>query len=74
MVNWKPIKDIPKSGKFIIATKAPTNWTYWVNTIILYDSSGMEKVNKDRLKYAYAWDYCPKEPNKFIEELYYKED
>jgi len=65
--NWKPIRDIPEKGKFVVASYAPTNWAYHIRTINLH---GIQKHNEMLTKYCVAWDYMPEEPSQEIRELY----
>lgn len=54
MSEWRPIDTAPKSGKFLVAVYAPTNWSYWVSTVNLHEEDG-PRLREMRLKYARAW-------------------
>jgi hypothetical protein len=54
MSEWQPIETAPRSGKFIVASRAPTNWAYRVNTVVLHAEDG-ERLREFRLKYATHW-------------------
>lgn len=62
MSDWQSIETVPDDGKFLVATYAPTNWTYWVNTVVLHKEDG-PRIREMRLKYARAWMLMPPEPS-----------
>jgi hypothetical protein len=64
---WQPLATLPKSGKVLLATYAPTNWTYWVSTIVLHEADH-PRLREMRLRYARGWMWAPPEPREIINE------
>lgn len=62
MVTWQPMETAPREGKILIAEYAPTNWAYWVNTVVLTPALGPRR-RELQLRYARAWMYPPPEPD-----------
>lgn len=60
-LGWQPMETLPMAGKFLLATYAPTNWAYWVNTVVLH-AEDPPRLRETRIRYARAWMHMPKEP------------
>lgn len=74
--GWRPISTAPKTGKFLVARYAPTNWSYTVSTVFLHDYGNSERDKKSMwtqrriaLQYARAWMPIPDEPSKEIQAM-----
>ena len=60
--TWRPMDSCPAKGEFLVATYAPTNWSYSVQTVVLQPELPA-RHREMQLRYARAWLPLPEPPN-----------
>ena len=59
--GWRSLDTAPKTGTFLVAQYAPTNWSYYVATVRIPEGMG-DRFRERQLLYARAWMPVPAPP------------